>query len=138
AGSKSPKATRGSRSVTSTAFIITPAAGTALAFVQQPTQTPGGAWITPMTVLGTEAFGNPVPNVSVTMALPAGSTATLSGTTTQSTDSSGIATFANLSINIGGTYTLIASSTGLTSATRGSVTVIEVRCTASIAPTSTI
>src|SRR3989441_13245778 len=80
-GSKSLKVTSGSRSVTSTAFLIAPAAGTALAFVQQPTQTAVGASIPPpVMVLAKDAFGNTVPNVSVTMALPAGSTATLSGT----------------------------------------------------------
>ena len=96
--------------------VVTP---TKLAFVQQPTNALAGAAISPaVTVQLQDAGGSPVSQagVSVTVILASG-TGTLSGTSTQSTNASGLATFAGLSVNLAGTKTLSASSTALTGAT---------------------
>src|SRR5439155_13404437 len=92
-----------------------------LSVVQQPTTVSAGSPISPsVTVAVQDAAGNTVTtsSASVTVAIgtnPGGGT--LSGTTTVSA-SSGIATFANLSLDkIGTGYTLAFSSSGLTSAT---------------------
>jgi hypothetical protein len=84
-----------------------------ISFVQQPTQTVAGVAITPaVTVQLIDATGAVVPGALVTIAIgnnPGGGT--LSGTTTAMTGATGIATFPNLSISMGGTgYTLLASS----------------------------
>jgi hypothetical protein len=51
-----------------------------------------------------------------------GSAATLSGTTTENTDGTGVATFTDLSINQVGRYQLVATSPGYTSTTSGTST----------------
>src|SRR5262249_38240667 len=106
----------------STTVTVSPAAASTLAFGQQPTTTAPGAVITPaLTVRVLDAYGNLVVSDNthqVTVGIgttPAGGT--LAGTTTV-TVSGGVATFTNLSINNAGTsYTLTASSAGLTGAT---------------------
>ena len=110
---------------TSNAFNILGA--TQLAFGVQPSDTLAGATITPaVTVAVEDANGDIVPastaSVSVgILANPGGGT--LNGTLTQAA-SSGVATFANLSIdNPGVGYTLVATSAGLTGATSGSFTI---------------
>ena len=107
---------------TSAVFNVTGAAPTQMAFGQQPTNTVANVIMAPaVTVNLLDQFGNPatVNNNSVTLAIasnPGGGT--LSGSTTVIANSSGIATFANLSISKTGTgYTLSATSTGLTTAT---------------------
>ena len=74
-----------------------------------------------MTVQLVDSGGNPVATsgVSVTLALGNNSgSGTLSGTLTEPTNASGVATFSDLSIDEPGLgYTLTASSTGLTGAT---------------------
>jgi hypothetical protein len=81
-----------------------------LAFVQQPSDAAAGVAISPaVTVLATDAFANPISGVSVAMALASG-TGTLTGGGSQTTNGSGVATFANLSINLVGSKTLTASS----------------------------
>jgi len=90
-----------------------------LAFAQQPTTTVAGQPITPaLTVQLQDAGSNPVAQAgtSITLALASG-TGTLSGTMTQVTNASGLATFAGMSNNVIGTKTLSASSAGLTGAT---------------------
>src|SRR5439155_17082403 len=115
--SKNLTATSGAASVVSTAFNITAAAASTLTFVQQPTNTVAGVSISPaVTVQAKDAFGNNVSGVvSVVMALSTGN-GTLSGTPTQSTNGSGLATFSDLSINLTGSKNLTASSGGLASA----------------------
>jgi hypothetical protein len=77
---------------------------------------------------------------SITVALgPHTGSGTLSGTTTVAAGG-GVASFANLSINAPGTYSLTASSAGLTSATSGSFHVdqVAVRCVEDVTCTATI
>jgi uncharacterized repeat protein (TIGR03806 family) len=94
---------------------------TALAVVQQPTTVNASATITPAVQIAVrDAAGNTVTSSSATVTLALGANpggATLSGTTSVAAVN-GVATFSNLSLNNAGTgYTLVASSTGLTSAT---------------------
>src|SRR5207302_277325 len=98
---------------TSNAVTVNPAAPATAAFVQEPTNTTAGVSISPaVTVHVQDAFANNVPssNVTITILNNAGG-GTLSGTTTQSTNGSGVATFSDLSINKSGTgYTLRATT----------------------------
>ncbi len=102
----------------STAFTIVPGPPARLVFVQQPTSTPAGTSIVPaVSVQVRDEEGNNLPKagISVSVSLSYG-TGTLTGTTSQLTDASGIATFGNLSINLAGTKKLTISSEGLASA----------------------
>lgn len=103
--------------------VLTP---TKVVFTGQPTNVVAGASISPSVAVTVEtAGGTPVPlagrSVTVAITTPAG--ATLSGTKTATTNSSGVATFAGLSIDRAAAYTLTATSTGLTSDTSGGFTV---------------
>jgi len=126
AGSKTLSATSGTlTAATSTAFTISSLAGKALAFVQQPTNAVAGATIAPaVTVQLRDTLGNPVAaaGLPVTIAIASG-TGTLTGTATRNTDSTGSATFSNLSINLAGSKTLSAASTGITSTTSSAFTI---------------
>ena len=110
----------------SAAIIVSPGAGSSLAFVQQPANVLSGAAITPApSVQVLDAFGNVATGMtSVTLAIgsnPSGGT--LSGTATVAA-SSGMATFAGISIDKAGSgYTLVASSAALTGATSASFNV---------------
>ncbi|MBI3749060.1 MAG: hypothetical protein HY262_09495 [Chloroflexi bacterium] len=110
----------GSVQATSSAFNVTVGSAAKLAFGVQPTNTAAGAAITPaVTVIIQDAGGNATAGTAnVAMAIgtnPGGGT--LGGTTTVAAVA-GTATFSTLSINKSGTgYSLVASSTGLTSAT---------------------
>ena len=109
-----------SSSLTTNVTCANPAAG--VDFVTQPTNSTVTQDITPpVTVQLVDSGGNPVATsgVSVTLALGNNSgSGTLSGTLTEPTNASGVATFSDLSINQPGFgYTLTASSTGLTGAT---------------------
>ena len=104
---------------TSSTFNITPGTATQLVYTTQPVTTPPGATITPaLTVAIEDASGNIVTSSTTSVSIAISSnpgSGTLSGTTTVSAVN-GIATFSNLSINNpGNSYTLIASSAGLTS-----------------------
>jgi Subtilase family/Divergent InlB B-repeat domain len=113
-GTKKLTASAGGLSVDSNIFTVNAAAVNTVAFVQQPTDTAAGQTIAPaVTVQAKDSFGNNVPNASVVMSISAG-TGALSGTLTQSTDASGIATFGNLSINLAGSKTLRATSNART------------------------
>ncbi len=92
---------------------------TKLAFVQQPSNALAGAAIVPaVTVQLQDGGGNAVPQAGVSVAVSlASGTGTLSGMTTQLTDAAGLATFAGLSVNLVGTKTLSAASSGLSGAT---------------------
>ena len=112
-------------SATSNAFNIVPAAASQLAFLQQPSDIAAGATITPaVTVLVQDAFGNRLTssvNV-VTLSIASGPPATLFGGGALN-DSAGLVTYNALSVHTVGTYTLSATSTGLTAATSGSFNV---------------
>jgi Chitobiase/beta-hexosaminidase C-terminal domain len=117
----------GLTSATSSSFTITTAGGgstpTQLAFSRQPSNASTGATITPaVTVVVEDSSGNPVTGAlnPVTIALTTGSG--LAGTLT-ATPQNGIATFSNLSVSTAGTYTLSATSPGLTPATSSSFTI---------------
>ncbi|HEX4561108.1 MAG TPA: Ig-like domain-containing protein, partial [Gemmatimonadales bacterium] len=108
--------------------VVNPAAAASLSFIQQPTGVVAGAAITPaITVEILDAFSNLVTAasnpVTLTIAANPGS-ATLSGSVTNVAAVSGVATFANASLNKSGTgYTLAAASTGLTGTTSGAFNV---------------
>jgi trimeric autotransporter adhesin len=100
---------------------------TKLAYVQQPTAVVAGTSIAPpVTVAVQDANGNVVTSSTATITIAIGTNpggGTLSGTTSVSA-TSGVATFADLSIDRSGTgYKLAASSTGLTGATSSSFNV---------------
>ncbi|HEX5632446.1 MAG TPA: Ig-like domain-containing protein, partial [Gemmatimonadales bacterium] len=100
--------------VTTTSFSVTPAAAAALRYVVQPTSTSAGATISPpVQVEVIDAFGNRVSTsgTSVSVALGTNPTgATLNGTTSAST-TTGLASFATLSVSAAGSgYTLAATS----------------------------
>jgi hypothetical protein len=102
-------------SETSAAFNITPSAATKLAFGQPPTNNEAGVPITPaITVRIEDASGNLVDdNRIVTLALDANpGSATLGGTLSVAAVN-GIATFADVEIDIAAAgYTIVATTTG--------------------------
>ena len=105
-------------------FNLTNVAGTAnqLAFLQQPTNTTAGQPITPaVTVQLQDSFGNRVAMAGVAVAIQASPVTTrfrtLRGATSVMTDETGLATFANISIDQAGAYTLAAAAAEITSAT---------------------
>jgi hypothetical protein len=113
---------------TSAAFSVTGGVPTQLAFVQQPSNTVGGAPISPaVTVQVRDVNGNLVPTATnaVTVAIgtnPQGGT--LSGTTTVNAVA-GVATFSGLSIdNVGSGYTLVANASGLAAATSAAFNIV--------------
>jgi hypothetical protein len=87
-----------------------------LAFTQQPTDTLVLSAITPAPAVQLSEHGAYFPGVSVTIGASSG---TLSGTTAQTTDSIGTASFSNLSFNTATSETLTAS-VGTLSATSNS------------------
>jgi hypothetical protein len=98
----------------------------ALSFVTQPTNTTASQSISPsVQVKATDSSGAALPFIAITISIgsnPSGGT--LSGTLTQTTDATGIATFSNLSIDKAGSgYTLLASSTStITASSQFSIT----------------
>ncbi len=118
AGTKTLSASHsGLDSETSTSFTISAGSATQLEFAQQPTNAIAGASISPaVTVQLKDAQGNSVrtSGVSISIALSSG-IGPLTGTLTQPTDATGLATFNNLLLNIAGPKRLTASSPGLTS-----------------------
>jgi hypothetical protein len=113
-----------SSSVASSALTINPAHPPAqLAFVQQPSNVLTGIAIAPaVQVAIQDADGNVLTTATnpVTLALTAGTG--LGGTLTV-TPQNGIASFSNLTLSTVGSYTLLATSSGLTSATSSSFSV---------------
>ena len=113
---------------TSAAFNIVVGAATHLGFVQQPTQTAGGATITPaVTVEILDAGGNRVnstANVTVALANNPGGLGSLGGTKTVAA-AGGLATFSTLSIDHAAAgYTLGATSGSLTGATSNAFDIV--------------
>jgi adhesin/invasin len=95
------------------------ATATRMRFVQQPADTTAGAAIAPtVTIQLVDRFGNSVAQAGVSIQLLLSSTTTVSGTitgATAQTNSSGLATFPNLTIAQAGTYQLLALATGFES-----------------------
>lgn len=101
---------------------------TKVAFTGQPSSTVAGVAISPavaVSVQNAAGVALPFSGTSVTVSLganPGGGA--LSGTVSGTTNSGGVVTFAGLSMNKAGVgYTLVATSSGLTSATSASFTV---------------
>lgn len=117
AGQKQLRATSGTlTSALSQVFAINAAREAQLTFIQHPGNTVAGQSIAPpVAVQLRDSVGNDVPKagVAILMVLTAGSSGTLSGSTSQLTDASGRASFANLSIDLFGIKTLTAVATGL-------------------------
>jgi adhesin/invasin len=100
------------------------ATATRMQFVQQPSDTTAGTAIAPaVTIRLADRFGNSVAQAGVSIQLFLVSTTTVSanitGATVQ-TNSSGLATFPNLSIAQAGTYQLLALATGFESSVSAS------------------
>ncbi len=112
---------------TSNTVSVTAGAATQLAVTTQPSSTAqsGVAFATQPAVQIQDASGNPVAQagVTVTAAIASGA-GTLGGTTTATTNASGVATFTDLAITgVVGDRTLSFSATGLTSATSNTISV---------------
>jgi polygalacturonase len=113
---------------TSGSFNISPAAASKVVLFNQPQNAQAGNPIVGsggvyLTVLVEDQYGNQEDSNSsnVTLAVATGP-GTLTGTTTVAAVE-GQATFSNIEIDTGGTYTLQATDTGLTSATTSSFTI---------------
>jgi hypothetical protein len=92
----------GGKTDDSALFDVTPAVVDTLTMVQQPTDALAGATIAPpVTVRAEDEFNNLIGGLPIDVTLEVG-TGTLSGTTTQVTDGTGIATFDDLSIDMPG------------------------------------
>ncbi len=105
-------------SATSSGFTIAPPPASQLGVSRQPSGAANGvAFITQPVVTIRDASGatSSSATAAVTVAIASG-TGTLSGTTTVNAVN-GVATFTNLTISGTGTYTLVFTSSGLTSAT---------------------
>jgi FG-GAP-like repeat len=121
AGTYTLSATAGSFTGTSSSFVINTAAPSQLVISQPPTATTAGTDISTVVVNVEDQFGNVVTgNTSnVTVALQgAPSGAVLNGSLTIAAVN-GEATFSNLVLNTAGTFGLLFSDTGLTSASGG-------------------
>lgn len=92
--------------------LLTNTAGlpVSVAFLQMPTSvTVGVTWRTPVQVIVRDAYNNPISGATVTLSVTGGS-ATLLGTVTLTTDSTGRALFTNLRLNSLGQFTLTATA----------------------------
>jgi len=99
--------------LTSHAFDLTVSSGTAaaLAFVQQPANTPIRTVLTPaVTVRVTDALTNPVSGVAVTLDLEGGPS--LGGGVTATSNAQGIATFATLTVDSPGSGLHLSATAG--------------------------
>ena len=106
---------------TSTTFTVIPAAASILVYTQNPTTVVAGQFIQPSVVVqARDPFDNLATSFNTTVSMAIGAnpgTSTLSGQTSV-TAQAGVATFAALSLNKVATgYTLVASGSGVTSAT---------------------
>jgi hypothetical protein len=107
---------------TDLAGALTETGSTAQSFIQQPSNALVNATISPAVTVSACGNGVTLPTVTVKLTTPGG--ATLAGTLTATTsNTTGLATFSNLSVNLAGTYTLTATSAGLTSAVSSSFTI---------------
>jgi polygalacturonase len=115
AGPKTLRAAAGGKTVNSTGFNILAAAPASLAFVQQPSDTVAGQVITPnVTVQLVDRYGNNSPSNGITVYLfMTSGSGTLDGINTVDTDTTGLATLTDLTIDLTGTKQLTASAAGL-------------------------
>jgi len=118
----------GYTTVTSNNVNVTPGPAASLAVsVQPPSPTPSGSAFSPQPAVQLrDASGNAVSQggVAVSVSLN-GAGASLTGTTTASTNASGVATFSGLGLSgTVGTYSLTFSSGSLTSATSNSISLV--------------
>ena len=127
AGSQTFTATVTGLPVVNFGMTASPGSASVLAFLTQPVATAAGVAIAPaITVAARDAFGNTIGtfNGTVTIALganPGG--AVLSGSLSADA-TAGVATFSDLSLTKASTgYTLVANSSGLTSATSSAFTI---------------
>ncbi len=112
-------------------LTVNPGAPTQLEFVQQPTDAVAGVFIAPPpTVRLRDNVGNTVPTagVAVTISLTTGN-GSLTGSLTEITGASGIATFDSLRIDRKGVKILTASSGITSSAASGSFTILNSNAT---------
>jgi hypothetical protein len=119
AGNYTLTASDGTLPVTSFSVTISPAAASKLVFIQQPPAAgTAGVPLSPaITVAVEDQFGNIV-NSAATVTLTLSSGTFSNGSTTATASAvGGVATFGSLSIKTAGTYTLLASSGSLTTAT---------------------
>jgi hypothetical protein len=140
AGSYTLKATaRNLTSATSSTFTVTAGPATRLVYTTQPGGGPSGsAWSAQPAVAVEDSSGNVVTGstnpVTLAIASQPGSGATLGCTANPATASAGVAAFAGCEITgRSGSYTLRATSSGLTSATSGSFRVTSGSSSASLA-----
>jgi hypothetical protein len=110
---------------TSNTFVITGSA-THLGFVAQPSTVVVGQTLPPVTVQFLDGGNNPFPTTqAVNIALATCPGASLGGTGSRAANSSGLATFNDLSVNgICPGATLIASASGMTSATSAAFAIL--------------
>ena len=87
----------------------------------QPSSTTAGTFLNPVTVEATDQFGNAVANVTIGIAINPLSLST--GTTPLTTNAACEVVFSNLSEDVAGTYSLIASAEGLSNVTSNSFTI---------------
>ena len=103
---------------------ISPAPASHLAFQVQPSFVAAGTAINPAVLVQLlDPFGNLVTDddsLPVTLSIGSGPGPFTSGSTTTVTPSGGVATFSNLVLIVGGTYTLKSAATGLTGSTSSS------------------
>ncbi len=112
----------GAAAATSTSFSVSATAPATASFTQEPTNTTAGNAINPaVTVTVKDAYGNVVPSSNV--ALTANGFSFTSGTLTEATNSSGVATFSNLVIDAAGTGYTISAADGAAAATSTSFSV---------------
>jgi hypothetical protein len=118
AGLKQLAASNASLVITSAVITVTapPITATALSWVQQPSGATAGSVISPEIQVAAWTNGAPVTNMLLTLALANG-TGYLSGLRATNTDSSGIAHFPNLSINLAGPKQLAVGDATTTLAT---------------------
>ena len=117
----------GTTGATSTAFSVSAGAASQLVFTQQPSNGTTGAAISPaVKVTALDGFGNVATgftgSVSLTIASGPAGAALSDGSASAQT---GVATFSTLSLDMGGTYSLAASSNGLSGATSNSLTMTD-------------
>ncbi|HEX9506260.1 MAG TPA: Ig-like domain-containing protein, partial [Acidimicrobiia bacterium] len=118
---------------TSAAVTVQPGAPATAVFSVQPSSTTAGVHIAPaVEVTVTDAFTNLVPGASVTLSIGINAGGgTLSGTTTRSTTASGVASFADLSIDKAGTgYTLHGTVPSTPSAVTANSTAFDITAAA--------
>jgi hypothetical protein len=109
----------GLSSVSSNSFTVASVAAKLSFATQPPTTITAGSTFSPV-VQVTDALGNTVAGVPVTLALSSG---TLNGTLSATTNAQGLAVFSNLSENTAGSFSLKASVSGLTAASSTAFTV---------------